>query len=189
MAELSTIINNKLFKTQTDGMSGDFYVKVEDGDIEFEQKLPEPVVDGYGDLKILGSPTIALTAGDVSLSASYIELNAAGMWSSGGSLNTALDTAGGSITVEHSGTYLLSAYVNVSSDTASKTVGISYKVNSNLSVQKLIGIAKDIGDTVSLSGTSIATLTAGDVVKLAIASDKTSTATIKTGGLTLTRLV
>lgn len=183
MAELSTIINNNLFRSATDGLSGNFYVKVEDGSIVYEQEPTEPSV-GYGELVVLGG-TLALTGVDITNAANYVTLNATNMWSAGLSKHATLDTANGTITIIHGGVYDLSSFLVSSTSTVDTTVAIRYDVNGTVSTRYLSARHKAAGDTHTLAGHALVQLNDGDVIKLMVASDTTTTLTAINGGLTL----
>lgn len=189
MAELNTIINSSLFRTTTDGITGDYYIKVVDGVVTYEQKSTVTSGD-HGELEILASTnTLALTASaDLSNAATYVALNKTGLWTVGNQYETVGNATAGSITVNNAGTYLIDGFFTVSSDTLNTTLAVKYAINGTASPKTLIGTSKDIADTSNLSGAAIVTLNAGDVLTLLIAADKSCTATIKTSGISLYKI-
>lgn len=181
--ELGSIINNTLFKATTDGLSGEYLVKVVNGAFTYSQAPVEPV-EVYSELISTGGPGLVLTAGDIALDASYVPLVTTGMWSSGTTKNCTPSTATVSIVVGTNGVYRVSSFVSISSSVAATKFSFKYKVNEGLvSSRRLVTSAKDVADTNNVSGTGLIQLLAGDSVSFCIAADKSCTATVTSAGL------
>jgi len=185
--ELDAIINSDFFKATTDGLTGNYTVRIENGQVVYQQDPSEPET-AYGSLENLFQIGIPLTGGDVTQDATYIDLTATSLWADGQSLNTTIDAPNGTITVNTGGTYYLDSFVNVAADVASADIAIKYDVNGVKSTRYLYSTTKSAGGTNNMAGSSLATLNSGDVIKLAIASDTTCTATVKSAGINLVKI-
>lgn len=185
--ELNSIIDENLFKSTTDGLTGNYTVRVEGGSVTYSEDSTE-LTTVYGNLDNLSDTTLSVTGGDVTIDGDYIPLTALGMWTDGESLNTSLDATAGTITVNSDGVYSLSSFVGVSADSAATVIGVKYSVNGVNSTRYLSLINKDIGDANNMSGSSFISLSSGDTLNLAIACDTTCNLTFKSAGLSLNKI-
>ena len=124
---------------------------------------------------------IAVTAGSANLhlDADYIKVTLYADGNVGGS-DITLNTDS-TFTINTTGTYMLALWASTSSDTVSNLVALTPRINgvsdaptSPVAKQLL----KDIGSMSTINGFGFGSFTAGDVIDLGIASDKTSNLTI-----------
>lgn len=176
--ELSTVINPELFKSATDGLSGEGSLKYNGSTLSW---TGDPL-RAYVGLLSTGTASLSLVA-DVAQ-----DITSATMWSQTASKNTTVDLVAGQVTINVSGVYALNSWVTVSSDTLNTLFSIKYNVNGVPSPSSLKGLSKDVGDTNNLSATGLVQFNQGDTVKITIESDKNCTATISDCGYSMIKV-
>ena len=178
--ELSAIINDELFKTTTDGLSGTGSLKYDGSTLVWTPDSEALVVYSY--LGLNTETVIPVTA------STEIDFTATGLWGSGLSKNATQDTTAGSITVLGSGVYKIGAWASISSDALSTSIKIFYSVNGVNGSQTLKATTKNTGETSALSAEGVFQLNTNDVVKLRVVSDKTANLTVESLGFTLLKI-
>lgn len=185
--ELDTVVDSKLFKTQTDGLSGNGSLKYVDGVLTWVADVvtPEPA---YSSLAAPSTSILSLIAGDASDSADYTDFTAPSMWEAGVSRNFVQSGVSGSLTTQLAGVYRLTFWTDISSSVAATLFSFRYDINGTQSTQKLQTTAKDAGDLQNISATGLVSLTQGSTVKVKIVADKTCSATVVGGGIVLEKI-
>jgi hypothetical protein len=176
--ELNAIIDDSLFKSTTDGVgAGEYLVTLDNGTFTYTPYIAPSA--SYGGLIEDGTTVFSMTA------ATPVALNALGMWAATPSDNITLDAAAGEIAITQDGDYRLSAWVSLTTDTATNLAQVRFKVNGVSSSAALSGTVKDTADNITLSADTFVSLTIGDVVSLELETNKTSSVTVTAAGFTL----
>lgn len=130
----------------------------------------------YGELYIAGGTS----SKTLSAASAYSILNPTGSWQAGEVSGVTLTAANGTITVLETGVYNLSFWVVFTTDsvTAGTRYSFKYAVNG-ITGTRIISTGKETNgvDTLDLSASGIASLTAGDVISIYVAGDTTSSGT------------
>lgn len=166
------------------------------GTSELRNLTPEEVGINYyyAELGVdANSTSTALTAaGDPGLydPADYVLINSVRV--PGGTVDEqngiTVDTVNYTMTVPVNGVYRTEGWFNVISDTNSTKTGIRFSLNGTPASSVLKADVKDLGRVDNISGTSLAQLSAGDVVGIAMACDKSANITITDFKATMTLL-
>lgn len=169
----------KNMTTATGGASdiGKVVVSKGDGTSEVRKLTLNEIGDGpvYGEMEIIQNSTvIALTAaGDATLYTDGEYINVTGLFTEGtmGSVTFASDA----LTIPVTGVYLLNAWATIESSVSNVTIGLKFTANGTPSpsvatptLRRKVGAGGDKG-VVSASG--LVTLSAGDAIGIAVASD------------------
>lgn len=135
-----------------------------------------PPGHAYGELYI----EAGATAQTLPAASATAKLNPTGEWTANGSANVTLSAVNGTITVSQAGEYQLNFWIAF--DTASIASGANYNfhyaVNGTPSTRK-IKVSKNTSgvDTLSVSATGYAALSASDVLSIYVGGDGTSSGT------------
>lgn len=92
--------------------------------------------------------------------------------------NMTFDGVNNTLTLTVSGVYRIGGWFNAFSDTANSKVGVKYTANGAPSGGVIITDIGTVGRTENLSGFGIVTLTAGTVIGISLACDKSANITI-----------
>ena len=176
--ELSTVVSTTLFKSTTDGLSGERVLKSSGGTLSW---ATDPTI-AYASLYAGVSTDFTLTA------ATPLTLSSATMWSTSANKNVTVDLTAGELTASVAGVYQLASWLSLEADTISTLISIRYSINGVPSPTALKGLAKDVGDTNNLSASLIISLGANDTVSLEIETDKDAVVTVTDAGLTLHKI-
>ena len=185
--ELNTVIDSKLFKAQTDGLSGDGSLRYVDGTLSWVPDVVEPE-PAYSELRVPSTSSLSLANGDNTNDADYVDFNAPSMWLAGVNKNVNQSGVDGTLAVQLSGVYRVSFWTDISSSDASTNFSFRYEIDGTQSPQKLQVTVKDATDLVNISATGFVALTAGQTLKVKIVANKTCTATVVGGGLVIEKI-
>lgn len=130
----------------------------------------------YGELKLAQNTNINVVSLSSSLydTAEYVHVDVAGM-SLGEANGVSYNSSLRGLQVGTSGTYRVTFWANVSSDTADSAIGIKLKQAGSWVSLTAKTDAKTVGRAENLAGSCILSLNADDTITLWVASDKAAT--------------
>jgi hypothetical protein len=183
--ELSNIINSDLFKDTTDTLSGNRVPVFESGTLTYktEDTYIKPVA--YGSMGIsnnINSQT--LLEADLATASGYVKLVNFQQ-----ELQSNVTFSDNSLNISVDGVYRITFWCSQSS-TGNADHNVSYRystngLNTGLDERQIVVTSDFEGDTRVVSATGFASLTAGDSVSIFVASDKNTTLTVSSAGITV----
>jgi hypothetical protein len=185
--ELSTVVDETLFKPTTDSLTGTKTLKSISGDLVWQDD-PAVSAKAYSYLYAPSTSLITLTGGSLTSDDSYVDLNAPSMWAAGSNLNVIQNDVDGSLTTSVAGVYRLTLWCDVTSSTANTNFSFRYEVNGVQSTSKLQVSAKEASAVMNVSATGLFSLSSGVELKIKIAADTSCTASIVGGGFIIEKI-
>jgi hypothetical protein len=191
MAErsLNTIINDGLFKTSTDGIVGNKYVTIVDGQVVYQDIITDK---SYGESSVTSNITpIALTVSDLNVTSTYVS-TAALPWLNKGE-NVILTTPG-LLEITEAGTYEVSMWASCYISGPSTKTDIAFRFSTDgavtgLSTRKVTRTSDFTGDTSTITASGIVeNLIIGESLSLFVAATKDCNLYIVDAGLTIKKI-
>lgn len=193
MPDIRTLVSTEIHEPKhisdsTSADAGKVITPLNSGESELRKLTPSEVGIKfvYGEAALDQNTTaftiVAAATSDLYNTADYVQLNATrlpGVYFDQNFGGVTFNATTNGITPPIAGTYRLSAWMNIVSDTTSTMLGFKAKQNgawTNFTVKNEV---PSIDRVQNVSGSSIVTLSAGDEITLWVASDKNANVTVE----------
>lgn len=182
MAELNTIIDEGLFLNSTSTLTGDYFIKVVGGNVEYLPASDLPTGDtattdtkAYSGIILTTPQNIALPSTNIALSSEYVDVFNNIATVSTANLNVDTATNPGKFTITESGAYQVNFWMSFDSDDAGDSVfavAISNDgTTTGITPYKAYRSTTSAGTIGSVSASGIFELQEGDVLGLFFAQE------------------